>query len=474
MSDGSPNKRKGIRNYYLTRPTRKRNHSGNDTLRDAVLLDQLITQKLQEQRSLETLLRTQFSQYQSSINGRLAFYGTFIMVVIGIISVFGYSSIKDFLRSQIGTQLEAKLVTPEVNKTVKDALDIQTKDFVVERINPLKESLGNIRADLDNLQSTAKMIGPLDRSVKELSADTRSAKTDVRNVSGETATLGLYYDVRRGERSALDQLITIAKEDSSQRGVLAKSLLSDANLFFQDYKYGLVQRQTANLKTRQHVRPSAEELGNRMYKDKDSTNREAMVNEIAGRGMHYFVQDLVNVARDDPNLKVACRAAKAIETLTGEHFEDYPPYHEIQGWWDKTGSKDTKYMNSLRRLDELPALWEKKEFDKALSLLNEVSNSKSGMCYSHSMIARIYLTQGDKDKAKQHLTIATGECDEQTDAMMLDAQLLYEEGKRKEVIDIISKIKSYINDPVAFEKQCRSSFPNIVNEEGFKNLFGDK
>jgi succinate dehydrogenase/fumarate reductase-like Fe-S protein len=90
------------------------------------------------------------------------------------------------------------------------------------------------------------------------------------------------------------------------------------------------------------------------------------------------------------------------------------------------------------------------------------------------MIARIYLTQGDKDKAKQHLTIATGECDEQTDAMMLDAQLLYEEGKRKEVIDIISKIKSYINDPVAFEKQCRSSFPNIVNEEGFKNLFGDK
>lgn len=41
-----------------------------DVLREAVLRDQLVTSKIQEQRSLETILRNEFTGYQSSIDRR--------------------------------------------------------------------------------------------------------------------------------------------------------------------------------------------------------------------------------------------------------------------------------------------------------------------------------------------------------------------------------------------------------------------
>jgi hypothetical protein len=43
------------------------------------------------------------------------------MIVMAFLGFFGYSGVKEFLKTQVGTQLDAKLITPEVKKTVKDA-----------------------------------------------------------------------------------------------------------------------------------------------------------------------------------------------------------------------------------------------------------------------------------------------------------------------------------------------------------------
>lgn len=208
--------------------------------------------------------------------------------------------------------------------------------------------------------------------------------------------------------------------------------------------------------------------------------REAYINEIGERNFKYFVQDLVKIARDDPNLKVACRAEAIIEKLTEEKFEDFPPYNEVQRWWDEKGKKDVKYSNSLHRLSEVPKKFGIEEFDSIIPLFEKIINSQQGMCRSHSSIAEMYLSKhdnlsklskGDKDKAKEHLKIAIEECDGQNHAIFRYASLLYDEGKKSDVIGMLSKAKPYVPDVIAFEKLCRSTFPNITNEDGFKKLF---
>jgi hypothetical protein len=54
------------------------------------------------------------------------------------------------------------------------------------------------------------------------------------------------------------------------------------------------------------------------------------------------------------------------------------------------------------------------------------------------------------------------------------ASLFYQDGKKDEVFEILSKVTPYVEDLQLFEKQCRSAFPSLVNEDRFKKLFGGK
>jgi len=296
-------------------------------------------------------------------------------------------------------------------------------------------------------------------------------ESNLKDMKEETDIISLSYEVKSGDKDALNQLIELTRNDKNQKGKFAKSLLNDANLYFKDYKYNLVQLQIINSKTKQPIRPAAEVIYDGIYKNQDVGMREAYINEIAVRGFKYFVQDLIKIVRDDPNLKIACRAENTIEKLTGERFEDYPPYNKVQSWWEQTGKTDAKYSNSINRLNEIPVTFGEKESNHVLSLLKEIINSQKGMCSSHTMMGEIYLANHDKDKAKEHFKIAIEECDGQIQAALHCAEILYSEGKKSEVIDILSKSVPHIEDIDAFEKQCRSSFPDIVNEDGFKNIF---
>jgi hypothetical protein len=290
----------------------------------------------------------------------------------------------------------------------------------------------------------------------------------------ETATLAIYYNARGGDRSAFNDLKELAKKGGNQNKILAKSLLDDANLYFLDYKNSFQRQMIIDEKTRIHFRPAAEDLYKWIHNNEDPLFREASINEIATRKLKYFVEDLVKIVRDDSNLKVACCAAKALEILTGEHFEDYPPYDQIQSWWQRIGKKDKKYEYPLKQLNGLEGQVGTKDGDKAVATIEEILNSTDGMCITHANIAEAHMIMGDKDKAKRHFKIAGEQCDKQIYAMMRYATLLYSEGQKDEVIDILLKIKTWIKDESAFKKDCRSKFPNMVSDERFRKLLEGK
>lgn len=386
-------------------------------------------------------------------------------------AIFSYLNFNESRKERVDA---GKALTTANDAAIKASDAVMRATDVAARASQAETSLqGTVERVKKIEQSSLDVSSTIKQVQQKTNSDFKTFEANLNGVKEETITLRLYYDVRAGKRSALNDLMRLALDSKSRKGMLAKSLLDDSNLYFKDYKYNFTQQQVISEQTRKHFRPPAEEIYEGIYKHKNAAMREAYINEIGQRDFKYFAQDLVKIARDDPNLKVACRAEKAIETLTGERFEDYPPYNQVQAWWDKIGNKDVKYSHSLHRLKELPANCGKKQLDCILPL-KEITNSQQGMCLSHTNMARIYMAEGVRNMAKEHAKTAIEQCDAQIEAALVYAKLLYEEDLTRDVIKTLSNIRPFVNSIVGFEITCRSSFPKIVNEDGFKKLFENK
>lgn len=194
-------------------------------------IEKLVSEKISEQRSLETLLLTHFSNLEKNIDRTIKFWGGLALVILTVLSFFGYQTIK----SQVVSQVESKLISPEVENTVRSALENQTKDFVNDKINPLDQRIAEIKNDFAKLRSIAESISTIEKSVEELKGKLKVAESDVKEVLDENEILRLSYDARRGERSAFNKIMNFGTNVSSRRGALAKSLLDDLRLYFNDW-----------------------------------------------------------------------------------------------------------------------------------------------------------------------------------------------------------------------------------------------
>jgi hypothetical protein len=366
-------------------------------------------------------------------------------------------------------------LTTANDAATKASAAVMRADDAAIRVSRAEASVSGTVARVREIEQSSVDMNNRTKQIQiKTNSGLKTIEANLKDIEGDAATLAIYYNAKGGDRSAYNALTRLSKQGDSRKGMLAKSLLNDVNLYFQDYKYSFVTQKVMNKNTKQYYRPSAETMHVGIYSHADSAMREAYINEIGQRDLKYFGQDLVKISREDSNLKVACRAGKAIESLTGERFEDYPPYNKVQLWWDQKGNKDKKYSHSMRRLSEMPAKFGEKEFDDVIALLNSVIDSQQGMCNSHSSLAEIYLIKGDKVKAKEHYKIAIDQCDDTYRAKIRYASFLYQEGKKNETFEMLSKTKRYVNDAAVFEDECRSLIQGIEKEEGFKKIFNDK
>jgi len=139
---------------------KSKNKDNHGELRNRDQIVAIVKDELNEQRSLETILRLQFEDYKTSIDRKIASYIVGISIIISILGFFGYQGIKDLTRSQIEKQLIEKLVTPEIQKSVADALEKETDIFITKQIDPLNIRMDEVKNDVSNLESLTKSIAP--------------------------------------------------------------------------------------------------------------------------------------------------------------------------------------------------------------------------------------------------------------------------------------------------------------------------
>jgi len=384
---------------------------------------------------------------------------SFLMVILSFLNFQESKTQRSEASEALRIARSAGSTISEVARRIKD-----TETEVLNAKNIVEETTTQIKK---MEQSTTDA----NNKVKQLQ---KSFQANLASIREETAILALYYDAKAGERLAYNKLVKASLKSDSRTQKTAKSLSNDASLYLKDYKISPVERELLDSKTKKYYREAAEDLYQTMYEDKYPEMREAAINEIRQRKFKYFVQDLVTITRNDPNLKVAGKAVRAIEFLAGQRFEDGPLFNDVERWWNEAGKKEKIYYNFLHRMKEIPKAF---TLDKSSTIyfpvLDEITHSGDGLCRSHTTIAYIcYFGFKNTDRARHHIKIAMEQCDQQHKAMILSAIILDREGKKNEALDILFKIDTFIHDKSELEKACYNFMPDLVNEERFKKLFG--
>lgn len=488
------------------------NQDNHGELRNRDKIAAIVKDELNEQRSLETILRLQFEDYKTSIDRKIASYIVGISIIISILGFFGYQGIKDLTKSQIEKQLAEKLVTPEIHKSVADALEKETELFISNQIKPLDTRMDEVKNDVSNLESLTKSIAPelkkelrsslqkqtneftenhinplklttqkikkelilAKQESKTLSTQMKSAQIESKKLSDETTALKLFFGARQGDREAFNQLTKFSKYDQTSKGKLSRTLIDDLNLYYEEYKYALAPRQNIiSKKTKKYYRIPAERLHIYLFeKVQPIAMKRAAMNDIRKRNFKYFVEDLVNIVQQkDINLKVLCRAVSTLQDMTKHTFLDHPPFTDVKTWWDTEGKFNPAYKSPFDQLSKAQQLIEKKNNDEALQILKDITSKCNGLCVSHARIAAIYLKKNNKEKAKEHLKIVATECDSETKINLVYAKLLYKDREKDALIDLIKRTWPYVESETMFEITVKEKFGDLISQEEFKKIF---
>lgn len=475
-------------------------------------IETIVKEKIAEQRSLETILRLQFDDYTKKIDKKVAFFGSLIMLGVIIISFFGYQGVKELTKSQIEKQLSEKLVTPEIHKSVAEALEKETELFITKQIKPLNIRVDEIKNNVSNLESVTQSIAPeLKRELrtslqkqtdeftknqinplkettqnikknldfakqesKTLSTQMKSAQLESKKLSGETTALKLFFDARQGDSHAFDQLVEFSKEGQTRKAKLSKSLVDDLNLYYEEYKYAIAPRRNIiSKKTNKYYRMPAEYLHEILFDKKQSVlMKRAVLNDIGQRNFKYFVEELVNIVKQkDVNLKVSCRAVSTLQDLTKHIFSDSPPFADVETWWDSEGKFNPAYKSPFNKYSKAKQLYRQNNLDGALKNLEDLTSKYKGLCVSQSQIGAIYLKKDNIEKAKTHFKIAATECDGMVKNNLVYANILYKDGNKKELIDLIKKTLPYVDSETMFEINVRDKFKGLISKEEFDKIF---
>jgi len=309
---------------------------------DGKQIEKLISEKLAEHRSLEILLRTQFSELKQSIHRERVIFGSIGLVILAIMGFFGYQTIAQYIKSQVGSQVESKLITPEVEKTVRKALEDKTKDFVSDKINPLNQKITEMKNDLAKLEPLAKSIDSISVNVQQLKGKLDTAENDLKKLSDAQTRLqtmvaksedllragNLSILARNGSGEAYDQLMILARSTQNP-DIRMLGITTQNQLFLEMNQPFYSARQFKEKKSNQELL--------KLLDDSNPIIRKAAIDDLVALGDKSIVPRLLEKAEHDPLILVRHAAFHGLQVLTGEQIEALQ-IEQWKAWYEKNKS----------------------------------------------------------------------------------------------------------------------------------------
>lgn len=211
------------------------------------------------------------------------------------------------------------------------------------------------------------------------------------------------------------------------------------------------------------------ETTHRQLTHSDPYQRRAEVNDTVRRGLKYFVEDLVTVVTNDPNVLVASRAVSAIEHFTGETFGELPPFTDAVKWWQEEGQTNSVYLSPFGEIATGNYLFNQRRFDDAITVYENCVSNRSGLAITYFNLFNAYWLVGNREKATNSLLAAISEAQAPPDAHLEYASILASDGEQNKAIKILAEAKPFIKGFATMIK-ADARFQSLGTNSQFKAL----
>lgn len=406
--------------------------------------------------------------------------------VITVLTLFGLTSIPG-LRTLQNQMLET--ASKDFTDKIQTLYDEQNVSSVVECF-VRRDAEQIIRAQVSEqaewieqtyIQPLTSQANALSSNVSDLSNSVASAtheftelEHDLNDMSDDILALRHFFNARRGDRESYAGLVKSARQDNAG---LASALLQDVNEHYRDFKNetfgtpaGQWGRSIVHIKTLKYFKTSPENIYRQIFSHQDPYQRRAEVNETARRDMKYFVEELITVVTNDPNIFVSSRAVSAIESLTGTKFSDIPPFDDVIDWWQTEGHTNASYASPFKLLAQAENAVRGFRLDEALALYKQATSNFPNLSYSYYSMGLIQELKGDIDAAQSSYKSAIEGSDGFYLAVFKYAGILSKQGKHGEAVQELQKVKPYFIGDFIAEIKARSDLKALQNFPSFKML----
>jgi len=278
-------------------------------------LDKAVESAFEKRISLENLFSQKFSeiknQYSKEIESKykeVKIYGGVGLIILALLGVIGYSQILSKASKFITQQIDKKLIDPELNKAVEN--------LVTANIKPLKESVTQIKSDIQGKQSQ------LEAAQSQL-----TQMIEIQQLSS---------GARAGSRADYEKLLMMSKSEEENIQNSAEIAVRNLKYYFSADRTALSYQILVDGKNFKRIHFSVEELAEKLGSQEDII-REATVNVIAKIQKKYYVGRLVKMLIEEPketNLRVCARITRALNIITDERFDPLD-FNAIALWWEK-------------------------------------------------------------------------------------------------------------------------------------------
>jgi len=358
----------------------ERNKSSEPPSNDSGAEGKAIERVLEQRMNLEILFSQRFSdlrsQLRDEINSHFRVYALIGLIVVSIISFFGYQIIRD----SVARQVDKRFTEPEVNNAVAKAMEKKSESFVATKIKPLEEHVQQLNKDIQAKQN-------------ELA--------DVQAQLGQMLEIQqLSIGARAGSRADYDKLLQLSKSEKANIQISSETAVRDLEYYFSADRFQLTGNRTlVDPKTRGQIFFSVEELAQELG-NQDTGLREAAVNLVADSKKKYFVGHLAEMLPKESNLRVCVRITRALQMLTDERAFEPLAFDAVAPWWNQNNAKEEYAWPFYHYFDGLAAT-KAGILDEALIHFDRMIEKEPQAFLSMIFKARILTLQGKYEEAEK-------------------------------------------------------------------------
>ncbi len=421
-----------------------------------------------------------------------------VAIIIAVLGFFGWWSYQGLLELQRNILTRA---TKDFERTVRErfaeanvaaTVDSLIREKASEAIRNSVKEYAEPRIQSEVATVKAHSIAPLTNALADLclqtsniaqrvsglSASLTTSEAKYETLSGDIGLLRLHAASVLGSRTAYTSLIAAATNSHTPNATFAKTLVDDLNRRYTEFKNERTYENITRLRnmvvhtvTGKEYRSPSEIFRHTFDSDRVS-QKQAEIDNIAERQLTYFVEDLVNVVHQDPDLFVASRAVSALEKLTTQKFSSTPLFTDVGKWWQESGKTNAAFKSPFPFVAAGTQAMNAGQHDTALKCFSEAVTNRHGLALTHYDMARICLIKGDEQGATNQLALAMSEADGQWPAMLTYAAVLLGKGSETNALTYIKEAMPFIKDAKTVVGQD-ARFAPLKRTAAFLELLGE-